>query len=108
MNSDNDEMVATLLEEEVDAVAAVVDDDEHMKVMSCILGMYAWDLKTLRVGLRPWQHNKQMQRLKGYCILYADYFADDPLHGDVVFLHRFRMNQKLFMKIVLVGKEFNT
>jgi hypothetical protein len=37
-----------------------------MTVLSCILGMYAWDLQSRRVGLRPWQRNKPMQRLKGY------------------------------------------
>ncbi|XP_071683795.1 uncharacterized protein [Lolium perenne] len=38
--------------------------------------------------------------MEGYCMLYTDYFADDPLHDDTVFRHRFRMSRKLFLKIV--------
>jgi hypothetical protein len=38
--------------------------------------------------------------MEGYCILYADYFADCPLHGDDVFRRHFRMSRKLFLKIV--------
>jgi hypothetical protein len=41
-------------------------------------------------------------------MLYIDYFAVDPLHGDVTFWRRFRMNQKLFMNIVLGIKEYDT
>lgn len=32
-------------------------------------------------------------------MLYADYFADDPLHNDVIFRRRFRMSRKFFLKI---------
>jgi hypothetical protein len=35
----------------------------------------------------------------------ADYFVDDPLHGDRRY---FRMNQKLFMNILLVVREYET
>jgi hypothetical protein len=38
--------------------------------------------------------------MEGYCMMYADYFADDPLHGDAVFHRRFKMSMKLFLKIV--------
>jgi hypothetical protein len=40
--------------------------------------------------------------MDGYCILYTDYFAHDPLHGEVVFRRRFRMSRKLFVDIVYV------
>jgi hypothetical protein len=30
--------------------------------------------------------------MEGCCILYADYFLDDPLHGEVVFQRHFRMS----------------
>jgi hypothetical protein len=30
--------------------------------------------------------------MEGYCILYADYFADNLLHGEAVFRHRLRMS----------------
>jgi hypothetical protein len=38
--------------------------------------------------------------MEGYFILYADYFADSPLHGEAIFRRRFRMSRKLFLKIV--------
>jgi hypothetical protein len=44
--------------------------------------------------------------LEGYCILYADYFADDPLHGEVVFWRYFWMSQKLFLDIVYAVRRF--
>ncbi|XP_010239009.1 uncharacterized protein LOC100831876 [Brachypodium distachyon] len=37
--------------------------------------------------------------MEGYFMLYVDYFADDPLHNDVVFRRRFRMSRNLFLKI---------
>jgi hypothetical protein len=36
----------------------------------------------------------------------ADYFVDDPLHIDMVCRRCFRMNQKLFLKIVFAVEEF--
>jgi hypothetical protein len=51
--------------------------------------------------------SKMRQMLEGYCILYADYFADDPLHSEVVFWRRFRMSQKLFLDIVYVVQRFD-
>jgi hypothetical protein len=47
------------------------------------------------------------KRLEGYCILYADYFTDDPLHGKVVFRHCFRMSRKLFLDIVYAVQRFD-
>jgi hypothetical protein len=44
--------------------------------------------------------SKPRQRMVGYCMLYADYFVHDPLHGDTVFRHHFWMSRKLFLKIV--------
>jgi hypothetical protein len=46
--------------------------------------------------------------MEGYCIMYADYFIDDPLHGVVVLRCRFRMSQKLFLDIVYVVRQFDT
>jgi hypothetical protein len=44
--------------------------------------------------------SKPRQRMEGYCMLYAGYFANDPLHDDTVFRRHFRMSRKLFLKIV--------
>ena len=51
---------------------------------------------------------KNQHRLEGYCMLYSDYFADAPLHGDKVFRRRYRMSQKLFLRIVNAIREFNS
>ena len=40
-------------------------------------------------------------------MLYADYFADQPLHGEDVFRRHFRMSRKLFLKIVHAIGEFD-
>jgi hypothetical protein len=45
--------------------------------------------------------------MEGFCMLYAEYFADDPLHVDVIFRRHFRMSQKLFLKIVENLREIN-
>jgi hypothetical protein len=46
--------------------------------------------------------------MEGYCILYADYFADSPLQGDAVFRHRFRMSRKLFLKIMYALRDYDS
>jgi hypothetical protein len=38
--------------------------------------------------------------MEGYCILYTNYFVDDPMHGEVVFRCYFRMIQMISLKIV--------
>ena len=40
-------------------------------------------------------------------MLYADYFVDDPLHGEKTFRRRFRMNRKLILRIVHGIREFD-
>ncbi|KAK1620933.1 hypothetical protein QYE76_026450 [Lolium multiflorum] len=45
--------------------------------------------------------------MEGYCMLYADYFADNPLHGESVFRRRFRMSRKLFLQIVYAIRDFD-
>jgi hypothetical protein len=46
--------------------------------------------------------------MEGYCILYADYFADNPLHGEAVFRRHFRMNRKLFLKIIYALRDYDS
>jgi hypothetical protein len=43
----------------------------------------------------------------GRLLHYTDYFADDPLHGEVVFRHHFQMSRKLFLDIVYVVLHFD-
>jgi hypothetical protein len=87
-------MFAALMEEE--AEIAIADDKEHM-MLSCLIALYArTDAKPCRRGSAPGHRkSKPRQRLAGYCILCADYFADDPLHNEMVFQRCFRMSRKL-------------
>jgi hypothetical protein len=106
MDFDDETMFATLME--VEAKIAAIEDEEHLMMMSCLMALYARnDAKPRREGSVPARHkSKSRQRLEGYYILYADYFADDPLHDEVVFWHHFRMSRKLFLNIVYVVRCF--
>jgi hypothetical protein len=100
MDSDDDEeqMFAKIFEKEM---AAAAQDEEHMLILACLSGLYAETAIGRRGGSAPGRRKYKMrQRMEGYCILYADYFADNLLHGEAVFRRRFRMSQKLFLKIV--------
>jgi hypothetical protein len=107
MDSDDETMFATLMDEE--AEIAGVDDEEHLMILSCLMALYARnDAKQRRGGSAPrCRKSKPMHILEGYCILYTDYFADDPLHGEVVFRRRFRMSRKLFLDIVYAVRRFD-
>jgi hypothetical protein len=107
MDSDDETMFAALMEDE--AEIAIVDDKEHLIVFSCLMAFYArTDAKPHRGGSVPGRRkSKPRKKLEGYCILYADYFTDDPLKGEVVFRRRFRMSRKLFLNIVYAVRRFN-
>ena len=87
MDSDDEEMLAALMEEEADATTA--DNEEHLLMLACLAGLYAADAQPKRGGSAPGRRkSKGRQRAEGYCMLYADYFVDDPLHSDTVFQRR--------------------
>ncbi|KAK1665435.1 hypothetical protein QYE76_053594 [Lolium multiflorum] len=83
MDSDEEEeqMFVELMQEEM---AAAAQDDEHMMILGCLASMYA-GLATGRRGgsARGRRKCKPRQRMEGYCMLYADYFADNPLHDGI-------------------------
>ena len=98
MDSDDEEVLAALLEEEADAVA---QDEEHLMVLAALAGLLAGDAKPRRGGSAPGRRKaKNRHRLEGYCMFYSDYFTDAPLHGDKVFRRRYRMGRNLFLGIV--------
>jgi hypothetical protein len=89
MDSDDDEeqMFAEIFEEEM---AAATQDEEHMFILACLSGLYAETAIGRHGGSAPGRWKcKPRQRMEGYCILYADYFTDNPLHSEAVFWHRF-------------------
>jgi hypothetical protein len=92
MDSDNKEeqMFAELFEEEM---AAAAQDEEHMLILACLSGLYTEKAIGRRRGSAPRRRKcKPKQRMEGYCILYADYVSDSPLHSEAVFRRRFRMS----------------
>lgn len=108
MDSDDEEeqMFAEMFEEEM---AAAAQDEEHMLILACLSGLYAEVATGRRGGSAPGRKKcKPRQRMEGYCILYADYFADNPLHGEAVFRRRFRMSRKLFLKIVYALRDYDS
>jgi hypothetical protein len=66
-------------------MAAAAQDEEHMLILACLSGLYTEMAIGRRGGsaLGHWKW-KPRQRMEGYCILYADYFADNPLHCEAV------------------------
>jgi hypothetical protein len=104
LDSDDDEeqMFAEIFEEEM---AAAAQDEEHMLILACLLGLYAETAIGRRGGSAPGRRKcKPRQRIEGYCILYAD----NPLHGEAVFRHRFRISRKLFLKIVYALRDYDS
>jgi hypothetical protein len=107
MDSDEEEeqMFVELMQEEM---AAAAQDDEHMMILGCLASMYAGLATGRRGGSAPGRRKcKPRQRMEGYCMLYADYFADNPLHGESVFRRHFRMSRKLFLQIVYAIRDFD-
>ena len=92
MDSDEEEELAALLEEEA---AADVQEEEHLMVLAALAQLLASNEKPRRGGSAPGRVKaKNRHRLQGYCMLYSDYFADAPLHGERTFRRRYRMSRK--------------
>ncbi|KAM5583103.1 hypothetical protein ABKV19_003162 [Rosa sericea] len=54
-----------------------------------------------RRGSIPGRIYKDRQRLQGHETLYNNYFAENPVHEEVVFRRRFRMHRHLFLQILV-------
>ena len=106
MDSDDEEALAALLEEEADAD---VQEEEHLMVLAALAGLLASSEKPRRGGSVPGRvKEKNRHRPEGYCMLYSDYFADAPLHGEKTFRRRYRMSRKVFLGIVNSIREFDS
>ena len=90
MDSEDEEALAALLEEEAEAD---VQEQEHLMVLA---GLLASSEKPRRGGSALGQVKaKNRHRLEGYCMLYSDDFADAQLHGEKTFWRRYRMSRTL-------------
>ena len=106
MDSDDKEALTALLQQEADAD---VQDEEHLMVLAALVGLLASNEKPRRGGSASGRLKaKNRHRLEGYCMLYFDYFADAPPHGERVFRRRYRMSRKLFLRIVNSILEFDS
>ena len=106
MDSEDEEALATLLDEEAEAD---VQEQEHLMVLAALAGLLASNEKQRRGGSVPGRVKpKNRHRLEGYCMLYSDYFANAPLHGEKIFRCRYRMSRKLFLRIVNSIREFDS
>ena len=78
MDSDDEELLAELLDEEAEAA---VEDEEPLLILACLVGLLANEAARPRYGgSAPGRRkSKPRQRYEGYYILYSDYFADRPL-----------------------------
>ena len=98
MDSEDEEALAALLDEEAEVN---VQEQEHLMVLAALAGLLASSEKPQRGGSALGRVKaKNRHRLEGYCMLYSDYFADAPLHGEKTFRRRYRMSRKLFLRIV--------
>ena len=78
-------------------------------VLATLAALLMSNEKPRRGGSAPGRMKaKNRHRLEGYCMLYFDYFADAPLHGDKVFRRRYWMSRKLFLGIVNSIQEFDS
>ena len=106
MDSDDEEAFATLMEEEAEADT---QDEEHLMILAALASLFVSNAKPRRGGSAPGRHkSKQRHRLEGYCLLYADYFTDAPLHVEKLFWGRCRIIRKLFLGIVNAIREFDS
>ena len=77
-------------------------------VLAALAQLLASNEKPRRGGSAPGRVKaKNWHCLEGYCMLYSDYFADAPLHGERTFRRRYRMSRKLFLRIVNSIREFD-
>ena len=106
MDSEDEEALAALLDEEAEVG---VQEQEHLVVLAALAGLLAGSEKPRRGGSALGRVKvKSRHRLEGYCMLYSDYFADAPLHGEKTFRRRYWMSRKLFLRIVNSIREFDS
>jgi hypothetical protein len=106
LDDEEEQIFAEIFEEEMLAAA---QDEEHMLILACLSGLYAETTIGRCGGSVPGRRKcKPRQRMEGYYIHYADYFADNPLHGEAVFRRHFRMSRKLFLKIVYALRDYDS
>src|SRR4051812_38408538 len=105
MDSDDEDIFTMFLEEEI---AAATKDEEHMQILGSLARVYTQTIAPKCGGLAKGRRKcKARQWMEGYCMMYADYFADESLHEEVMFRHNFSMSRKLFLEIVHAIQKFD-
>ena len=96
-----------IMEEEADIDA---EEDEHLAILACIAQLQA-DEAACAEPKRGGSHlgrrkTKQRIRAEGHCMLYANYFADEPRFDAKDFRRRFRMRRELLKTLVQTVREY--
>jgi hypothetical protein len=80
MDSDEEEVIAALMDEEVVVTATAredVGDEEHLSIFVAFLAIIIEEDKPRLGGFVSGRRkSKPRERMEGYCMLYDDYFAD--------------------------------
>ncbi|XP_062205643.1 uncharacterized protein LOC133907585 [Phragmites australis] len=85
------------------------DEEDELLVLIAIEEEEAGAVRRSRQrGSMPGHAVIDRQHREGAARLYNDYFADNPVYGDVLFRRRFRMSRRLFLHIAAAVEEHDT
>ncbi|XP_062200020.1 uncharacterized protein LOC133902445 [Phragmites australis] len=85
------------------------DEEDELLVLIAIEEEEAGGARRSRQrGSMPGHAVIDRQHREGAARLYADYFADNPVYGDVLFRRRFRMSWRLFLRIAAAVEDHDT
>ena len=98
----DDEMAMHLIMQEEDDIDA--EEEESIAILACLAKMQIEEdtnANPKRGGSKFGRKKSKLRmRLEGHCMLYGDYFAEDPVYDEKDFRRRFRMGKNLFMRLV--------
>ncbi|XP_062188842.1 uncharacterized protein LOC133892125 [Phragmites australis] len=85
------------------------DEEDELLVLIAIEEEEAAAVRRSRQrGSMPGHAVIDRQHREGAARLYNDYFADNPVFGDILFCRRFRMSRRLFLRIAAAVEEHDT
>ncbi|XP_062198783.1 uncharacterized protein LOC133901424 [Phragmites australis] len=85
------------------------DEEDELLVLIAIKEEEAAAARRSRQrGSMPGHAVIDRQHREGAARLYNDYFADNPVYGDILFRRRFRMSRRLFLRIAATVEEHDT
>ena len=107
MDSD-DEMAMHLIMQEDDIDA---EEEESIAILACLAMQIKEDTNAnpKRGGSEFGRRKRKLRmRVEGHCMLYGDYFIEDPRFDEKDFRRRFRMSRNLFMGLMQGMREHDS